>query len=168
MSKKHKTTLIISIFLNLLLLAIVAWGFVKTNFVKEQVFLTEVQLNLVELEGLIAYQMDNDWSEPNLVTTGLGAVLKGIWLGITTGEQLGTLSKGDKEILNDLYYKLNQYPTDELYSFTDLSEEDKQNFEDLRKNLRNVGLGLNISVSVDMKYFLKQADELNKIIDSPL
>jgi hypothetical protein len=52
----------------------------KLNFV-----MTEVQNNLVELEGLIANQKDNNWSEPNLVTTELGDVLNGIWLGITTG-----------------------------------------------------------------------------------
>ena len=72
------------------------------NFVKEQVLVTEGQTNLVELEGLIANQIEDNWSEPNLVTTELGDVLNGIWLGMTTGEQLGTLSNSDKTILNRL------------------------------------------------------------------
>lgn len=138
------------------------------NFVKEQVLVTEVQNNLVELEGLIANQIDNNWSEPNLVTTELGDVLNGIWLGMTTGKQLGTLSKSDKEILEHLYYKLNQLPKNELYSFVDLTDEDKKNFEDLRETLREVGLGLNITISANMNSFMKQAKALNEKIETPL
>ncbi|WP_258881423.1 hypothetical protein [Paenibacillus sp. sptzw28] len=140
----------------------------QMNFVKEQILVKEVQHNLVELEGLIANQSDSNWSEPNLVTTELGDVLNGIWLGMTTGEQLGTFSKRDNEILNNLYAKLNQYPSDELYSFVDLTGEDKKNFEELRKTLRHVGLGLNISISASMDSFLKQAEELGEKINSPI
>lgn len=168
LSKKKKLLFRFSIGLNILLVAIVAWGIIKVNFVKEQVLVTEVQNNLVELEGLIANQMDNNWPEPNLVTTELGDVTNGIWLGMTTGKQLGTLSKSDKEILENLYSKLNQYPNDKLYSFVDLTEEDKQNFEDLRKTLREVGLGLNITISANMDSFMSQAEELNEKIESPL
>ncbi|GBG08042.1 hypothetical protein PAT3040_02609 [Paenibacillus agaridevorans] len=138
------------------------------NFVKEQVLVTEVQSNLVELEGLIANQMDDNWSEPNLVTTELGDVLNGILLGMTTGKQLGTLSKSDKEILEHLYSKLIQYPNDELYSFAELTEQDKQNFEDLREALREVGLGLNITISANMASFMSQAEAINNKIKSPL
>ncbi|WP_233434868.1 hypothetical protein [Mesobacillus jeotgali] len=168
LSKKKKLLFRFSIGLNILLVAIVAWGIIKINFVKEQVLVTEVQNNLVELEGLIANQMDNNWPEPNLVTTELGDVTNGIWLGMTTGKQLGTLSKSDKEILENLYSKLNQYPNDKLYSFVDLTEEDKQNFEDLRKTLREVGLGLNITISANMDSFMSQAEALNEKIESPL
>ena len=138
------------------------------NFVKEQVLLTEVQHNLVELEGLIAYQIDENWSEPNLVTTELGDVLNGLWLGMTTGKQLATLSKSDKEILEHLYVRLNQYPHDELFRFADLTEKDKQNFENLRETLREVGLGFNISYYKDMNSFMRQAEALNTKIKAPL
>lgn len=147
---------------------IVGWGMMKMNFVKEQVLVTEVQNNLVELEGLIAHQMDDEWPEPNLVTAKLDDILNGIWLGITTGEQLGTLSENDKEVLGHLYSKLNQYPHDELYSFTELTEEDKQNFEDLRKTLREVGLGLKLTISANMDSFMSQAEALNNKDETPL
>jgi hypothetical protein len=78
------------------------------------------------------------------------------------------LSKERKEILEDLYSKLDQYPNDELYSFADLTEEDKKNFEDLRKTLREVGLGLNITISVNMDSFMNQAEALNEKIEAPL
>jgi hypothetical protein len=168
LSKKKKLLFRFSIGLNILLVVIVAWGIIKMNFIKEQVLVTEVQNNFVELEGLITNQMDDNWSEPNLVTTELGDVLNGIWLGMTTGKQLGTLSKSDKEILEHLYSKLNQYPNDKLYSFVDLTEEDKQNFEDLRKTLSEVGLGLNITKSANMDSFMSQVEALNEKIESPL
>ena len=167
-SKKRKWLFRISIGLNILFIAILAWVILKMNFVKEQVLVTEVQNNLVELEGLIAHQVDNDWSEPNLVTTELGDVLNGIWLSMTTGEQIGTLSKSDKKTLEHLYIKLSQYSNDRLYSFAKLTEEDKKDFEQLREILREVGLGLNITISKNMDSFMNQAEELNEKIKSPL
>ncbi|MBE4910036.1 hypothetical protein IMZ08_18520 [Bacillus luteolus] len=168
MTKKRKLLFRVSIGLNLLLLGFAAWGMIKMNFVKEQVLVNEVQRNLVELEGLISHQIRNNWSDPNLVTSELGDVLSGIWLGMTTGQQLGMLSKDDKEILEDLYYKLYQYPRDELYSFADLTDEDKKNFEDLRNKLREVGLGLNITISANINSFIGQAEALVEKIESPL
>lgn len=165
MSGKKKLLFRISIGLNILLIAIVAWGMIKMNFVKEQVLLTEVQHNLVELEGLIGKQMDDGWNEPNLVTTELGDVLNGIWLGMTTGVQLGTLSNNDKEVLRNLHIKLNRYPHDELYSFTELTEKDKEDFEDLRTLLRDAGLGINIGISKSIESFMKQAEELEEKIN---
>ncbi|KIY20591.1 MULTISPECIES: hypothetical protein [Mesobacillus] len=168
MNKKRKSLFGISIGVNILLVAIVAVGMVKMNFVKEQILVTEVQNNLVELEGSIAKQMEDNWSEPNLVTTELGDVLNGIWLGMTAGQQIGTLSESDKKILERLYSKLNQYPNDELYRFADLTDEDKQDFEKLRATLREVGLGLNITINANMASFMSQAEELNNKIESPL
>lgn len=168
LSKKKKLLFRISIGFNIFLIAIVALGIIKMNFVKEQVFVTEVQSNLVELEGLIANQIDDNWSEPNLVTTELGDVLNGIWLGMTTGNQLGMLSKSDNDILEQLYSKLNQYPNDELYRFVDLTEEDKKNFEELRDTLREVGLGLNITITPNMDSFINQTEKLNEKIKYPL
>ncbi|WP_342559712.1 hypothetical protein NSQ95_12275 [Psychrobacillus sp. FSL W7-1457] len=140
---------------------------VTMNFVNEQVLLTEVQYNLVELDGLIGYQIDESWSEPNMVTIELSEVLNGLWLSITTGEQLGTLSKSDKEILQKLYSRLSQYPKHELYHFGDLTDEDKKNFEDLREALREVGIGLNIAMS-DMDSFMIKAEKLVGKINSPI
>lgn len=168
MSKKRKLAFGFSVGINILLIAIIALGMVKINFVKEQVLLTEVQQNLVELEGLIAHQTEHNWANPNLVTTELGDVLNGIWLGMTTGNQLGTLSNNDKEILNKLYSKLNQYPNDQLYSFVDLTEKDKENFEELRGILRDAGFGMNIQVEGNMKFFINQAKRLEKNIEVPL
>jgi hypothetical protein len=168
LSKKQKLILEVSIVLNIILIVFAAWGYMKMKFVKEQIFIAEVQQNLVELEGTIAIQKEKNWSEPNLVTTELGDVLNGIWLGIKTGGQLGNLSKKDKETMNNLYNRLNQFPNDEIYKFADLTEKDKENFLKLQEILREVGLGLNIQISGDMKYFINQAEELAGKIVVPI
>ncbi|ALC90638.1 hypothetical protein AM500_13220 [Bacillus sp. FJAT-18017] len=168
MSQKKKLLFRISIAFNIILIAIVAWEIVNLYFVKEQVLLTEVQYNLVELEGVIANQSEKNWPEPNLVTTKLGDVLNGILLGKTTGEQLGILSENDEIILSTLYTKLSRYPNDELYSFIDVSEEGKKNFEELREVLREAGLGLNISISASMDSFMKQAKEIGEKANPPI
>ncbi|WP_404450163.1 hypothetical protein LG307_10205 [Sutcliffiella horikoshii] len=151
-----------------MLAATVTWENLKINFTAEQVLLTEVQNNLVELEGLIAHQIEDDWSEPNLVTAELEDILNGIWLGMTTVEQLGALSESDKVTLSQLHSNLRQYPYDEIYSFANVTDEDIKNFEELRGILRDVGLGLNISINANKDSFMAQANALNKKIKTPL
>ncbi|WP_456276679.1 hypothetical protein [Bacillus sp. AK128] len=162
MSKKKRLLFRISIGLNIIFMALIVWGNIKMNFAKEQVLVTEVQQNLVELEGLIANQMNDQWSEPNLVTTELGDVMNGLYLGINTGEQLGNLSKSEQETLGKLYNKLNQYPNDSLYQFAEITEEEQKDFEELREILREVGLGLNITISASLDSFIQQAEELEE------
>ena len=64
LSKKQKLILNISIVLNILLIAFVAWGYMKMKFVKEHIFIAEVQHNLVELEGTIAIQKEKNGQNP--------------------------------------------------------------------------------------------------------
>lgn len=144
-------------------------GHTKMNDVKELLFHTEVQIKLIELEGSIGIQVENNWSEPNIVTTALGDVLNGIEIIIETTEHLGNLSNDERAIIwNGLYDKLSQYPTDGKYNFSTLSEKDKQNFEELRVKLREAGFGVGLQVSVDKQYFLNQASKLIDSIQLPL
>lgn len=166
MSNKQKILFRISIAINILLVIVVAWGYLKMNFASEQLFFSEVQYNLVQLEGLIAHQVENDWSEPNLVTTKLGEVMNGLYVGIKTGGHLNAISSKDKQILNKLYYQLNtHYPHDELYSFNDVSEQDKEHLIELRGDLRDVGLGVNISISDNMGSFMGKVTALVEKIE---
>jgi hypothetical protein len=162
--KNRKLLLQISISLNILFIAAITTGLIRMNFVKEQILLTEVQQNLIELEGVIEIQSENNRSEPNLVTTEMGDVLNGIWLGIRTGEQLVILFRGDKEILNNLYNKLDQYPKNEIYRFTELIEKDKDSFKELQGKLRQAGFGMNMQISGSVKHFINQAEVLEQSI----
>ncbi|MBS4200914.1 hypothetical protein KHA93_14855 [Bacillus sp. FJAT-49732] len=168
MNKKQKIIFRSSIFVNIILALLIVWVLVNNNFANEQLFFTEVQENLVELEGLIAHQIDNKWSEPNLVTTKLGDVLNGLNLGLSNGMYLNSISNKDREFLERFSSKLRQYPHDELYALSKLSKEDKEYFEALRTNLREVGLGLNITIMKDWKSFISILKALEERIEVPL
>ncbi|MGE8204601.1 hypothetical protein ACQKP0_08555 [Heyndrickxia sp. NPDC080065] len=110
MTKKQKIIFRSSIIANTIFVLLIGWFFININFTSEQLFFTEVQENLVELEGLIAQQKDNNWSEPNLVTTKLGDVLNGIDLSLSNAKHLMSVTNGDREILVKLASKLRQHP----------------------------------------------------------
>jgi hypothetical protein len=83
-----------------------------------------------------------------------------------TGEYLNAISSKDKQILNKLYYQLNaQYPYDELYSFKDVSEQDKEHLIELIGYLRDVGLGVNITIRDDMGSFMGKVTSLVEKIE---
>lgn len=105
---------------------------------------------------MITYQIDNDWSEPNFVTSKMAGVLNGIGLGRVTGGQLGTLSKSVNRTLSHLQSKLRQYPHGKLYSLADVTDENKKSFVEFRKILREAGFGMQIQISADMGYFMQQ------------
>lgn len=147
---------------------IIFWGYQNTKFYSEVIFLTEVQDNLVRLDGLIAYNIDTNWSEPNLVTQKLGVILTGLYLGLENGKYLKVISKSDQIVLERLSYKLSRYPQDEQYEFVELTQKDKEKFESLRTKLRAVGLGMNISYSKSMDVFIDQAKALEESIIFPL
>ncbi|WP_442599848.1 hypothetical protein [Neobacillus sp. D3-1R] len=168
MNKKQKILFRSSIFLNIVLVLFIVWKYINIHFASEQLFYTEVQDNLVELEGLIAHQKEDNWSEPNLVTTELGDVLEGIYVGLSNGKYLRTISNQDREVLEKLAAKLRQYPTDELYQFSSLTEQDQRNFEELQKKLRKAGLGLRITISNNWDSFMYSVKELENEIDVPL
>ncbi|MBU8906141.1 hypothetical protein [Desertibacillus haloalkaliphilus] len=166
MTKKQKIVYRISIAVNIMLVLAITWGYMKVNFASEQIFLTEVQDNLIELEGLIAHQQENDWSEPNLVTSKLGDVIDGLWIGLQTGEHLNTLSRNDHRTLHQFYTLLGtRYPNDRLYSFSEVSEQDKEHLLELREHLREFGMGLNISISYDMNSFMNSITTVNDNIE---
>ncbi|MFX3635504.1 MAG: hypothetical protein ACE3L7_04400 [Candidatus Pristimantibacillus sp.] len=168
MNTKQRNILRGSIILNIVLIIIVAWGFITIHFAKEQLYITAVQNNLIELEGLIGHQQKNNWSEPNLVTTEVGDILEGIYLSLSNGKYTKSISKADKRTLEKLSSSLRQYPHDTLYKFSELTQEDKNNFEELRMNLREVGLGLNITVGDDLGSLMNEANALVELIGYPL
>ncbi|MFV8829771.1 hypothetical protein [Alkalihalobacterium sp. APHAB7] len=145
MSKKIKNIFRISIILNLLLIAIVAWGVNKNNYVIERVLTMNVAYNLFWLEEKISHQSDNDWSDPSLVTAELKQIFDGIYHSLNVGSESRTLSNSDKETLENLIRSLQnyqRYPMETLDSYSDLTEEDKKDYEELGVILREVGFVL--------------------------
>jgi hypothetical protein len=165
MKKKQKVIFIGSIIFNVVLFMIVLWGYISTNFANDQLFFTEVQGNLVGLEGLIVDQKEKNWTDPNLVTTKLGEIVNGLDLGLSNGRYLFTISYEDLQTLGRLESKLRQYPQDELYRFTSLSENDKENFEELQIILREVELGQRFTILNNWDSFIHKINALEGKID---
>ena len=168
MNKKQKILFRSSIVVNILLALILSWGIVSVNFSNDQIFYTEVQDNLVELEGLIGYEKEHNWSQSNLVTQKLGEVLKGIYAGVNNGNYTKSLSKHETDIFEKLLSRLRQYPQDKQYEFVKLTNEDKENFEALRLKLRKAGLGVNLTEDSGLDSFIEKVEFLGDQIEAPL
>lgn len=141
LSKKTNTVFKISIALNVILISIVAWGYFNTVYVTERVLAVNVAGTLFGLESKIAHQIDNDWSDPSLVNIELEQVLIGISHSQNVGSESNTLSNGDMEILDGLSRSLSNklYPLETLDSYSEMSEEDKTFFINLRQSLSETG-----------------------------
>ncbi|QED47969.1 hypothetical protein [Cytobacillus dafuensis] len=160
MSKKQKTIFVISLVVNSLLIVCLVIGYLKMSLVHKELFYTEVQYKLVELDGLIEHQKKNDWSDPNLVTTQLGDVLNGLDVATNSGKYSGWLSNDERMTMERLNSALRQYPHDELYKFDVLTQSDKNDFEDLQSKLQNVGFGMDMTISNDWKTFIIKSEKL--------
>ncbi|MED4404114.1 hypothetical protein [Metabacillus fastidiosus] len=166
MSKKQKTIFVISLLVNALLIVCLAIGYLRISLVHKELFYSEVQYKLVELDGLIEHQKKNDWSDPNLVTTQLGDVLNGLDVAINSGKYSSWLSNNERMTMERLDYTLRLYPHDELYKFSVLTESDKKEFEDLQSKLKNVGFGMNMTISKDWKTFINKSEKLLALLES--
>lgn len=165
MSKKQKTIFVVSLLINALLIVCLVIGYLKMNLVHKELFYSEVQYKLVELDGLIEHQKQNDWSESNLVTTQLGDVLNGLDVATNSGKYSGWLSNDERMTMERLDNALRQYPHDELYKFSVLTQSDKNDFEDLQSKLQNVGFGMNMTISNDWKTFIKKSGKLLSLLE---
>lgn len=163
--KREKLLFSISLACNVLLILIIIWGYQRVSFATEQLFIREVQHKLVELEGLIAHQMENDWVEPHLVTTKSGEVINALRSGLFTAEYLHMLSKKERELINSLISQFKYYPQNETYRFAEVSEEEREDLEALRELLRDAGLGMRIrSGWLTWKNFIDKMERLDSRI----
>ncbi|WP_438311715.1 hypothetical protein [Sporosarcina sp. FA9] len=121
---------------------VVIWGFFKINYVTERTLFNEVEINLLILEDAISYQKENNWSQPSFVTLRLEEVMDGLAKSRNIGAVSRTLSKRDIELLYYLSHGLLKYqrhPLDTLDSFSEISDSEKKNYEELGVKLLEVG-----------------------------
>ncbi|MEM4991984.1 hypothetical protein WKH56_05540 [Priestia sp. SB1] len=165
MSEKQKNIFVISMLVNLFLVVCLIIGYLKISSAHKELFYSEVQYKLVELDGLIEHQKKNAWSEPNLVTTKLSDVLNGLDAATNNGKHSGWLSKDDQMVMEHLDMALRQYPHDELYKFSVLTKSNKDEFEELQLKLKKVGFGMNMTISNDWKSFITKSEKLSSLIE---
>lgn len=165
MSKKQKNIFVFSIVINAVFIGCLIGGYLKTSLAHKELFYSEVQYKLVELDGLIEHQKENGWSEPNLVTTQLDDVLNGLSVATNSGRYTGWLSNDVQVTMERLNHMLGEYPHDELYMFSVLTQSDKEEFEDLQSKLQTVGLTMNMTVDNDWGIFIEQSEQLLALLE---
>ncbi|WP_338753351.1 hypothetical protein [Bacillus sp. FJAT-52991] len=167
MSKKQKIILSSSLLVSGILLVIVIMQHLHLNLVHEELFYSEVQDQLVVLDGLIEHQKKNNWSDPNLVTVQLGDVLNGMDVAISSGIYTNWLEEDDLRVLRRIEIALREFPHDESYAFSTVSPKDQERFEDLRKKLRKAGFGMRMTLDNDWEMFMARSEELANLLTNP-
>lgn len=130
---------------------------------KKKPIYADIQYKLVELEGLIAFEEENNWSTPHLVTNKLSNIVDLLYLGIDANRKWLWTSAEDVTVLEKLYSKLSQYPVDELYKHAVLEAEDKEHYVELRAMLREAGIGMRISHGYDWGLFIQKVKNYMRV-----
>ncbi len=149
--------------MNILLVLHLISEYTNKQEIKETVLFSEVYDNLEELEGTIANQINNDWTEPKLVTAQLEETISGFYLSSITSQRLGMLSDEEDRIMDNIYLELNSY----LNKSYDLTEQSKEDLEQLRLMIREVGIGTDIwrgELNNVMKDIKEKLNKLSSII----
>lgn len=110
----------------------------RLSRVKSDMGFRMISANIIQLEGAIMFQMQNNWNEPNNVIEKVEDVIEGIYITRKVSSDLQKLSKEDDEVL----LRLIRY------------------FEKLRGNLRDVGWGMNLGYSSDWNELKDKANKL--------
>jgi hypothetical protein len=110
---------------------------------------SRLQSDLVQLEGAIGYQIENDWQEGHTVIEKIEDVRESINEAMVTGKNIGLLSKAHENDLWQLYTYFSKYPTYTGFPNTNLDNTEINELVELRDDLRSAGWGLNIGYSSD-------------------
>lgn len=116
--------------------------------VKHELPLSQIQWDLVQLEGAIAYQMENQWKQPSHVREKVGDVLQDIIVILQVDNGIRVLTEQEKVHLDRFHMKLSDYPKDNMVEpSNELSQTEIDQLIQLRKALRDVEWGVGFSNS---------------------
>ncbi|MHA6484099.1 hypothetical protein ACX1C1_19580 [Paenibacillus sp. strain BS8-2] len=159
--KTLKTILTISILLNIVS---ITYFFLKNNEINEtisnQSFI--IQGKLIELEDLISYQEEHQWTDPNSVVEHYDDIQTVINSLIEIKDAIGGLSKKQELELLDLRNLILKYPHYLGYPNINLTPNDIKSLEKLGENLREVGWEMNVGYSGGWESFSYKLTELLK------
>ena len=134
----------------------------RLESVKHLLPFSQIQWDLVQLEGAIAYQIENQWSQPSHVREKLGDVIQDIMVILEVTQGMNVLSKQEKDSLDIFYRKLSDYPADNMVKPTnELSQDEIDKLKQLRQALRDVEWGVGFSNTQHWDSFM---DKLMKLL----
>lgn len=128
---------------------------------QQQYFLDNVQGPLVELQGILEYQEQNEWSEPELVSNQLHVIVSSLGYGLQKHSYPSrALSRSEYTQLQSLTTYLRSLPNHEIYSSGVWDESSIQRAEQLNTALKASNLKLRTTISVNWDAFIKQINVL--------
>lgn len=146
--KIKKMAIIISVIASVLL---VAYFYLKINHAADAYanLTTALQSDIVQLEGAIDYQIENNWHDQNNVIEKIEDVRESINYLMVTGKNLGIISQRQEEDLWKLERFFVKYPTYTGFPNMELSEQEIKQLIELKDKLRYAGWGMNIGYGSD-------------------
>ncbi|MBK3495169.1 hypothetical protein JFL43_09935 [Viridibacillus sp. YIM B01967] len=167
MKNLTKTTIILS---SLVAVLIISLGYVLylNQWHQKQYFLDNTQSSLVELQGIIAFQEDENWENPQLISNKLQIIIDDLWYGTTSYTfPSKVLNKEELTMLVTIANTLQQLPNNDVYAIAEWSKEDIEKAKIVNNALIKADLKMETTILVDWETFIKQCaifkEELSKI-----
>ena len=121
-----------------------------------------IEFNLVELEGAIEFQEDNNWTNSFAVTEKVQDVIEGINITLIVSKEMGYLTEENEDVLNRLLKIISKY--DKYGDFPNESKmfnmEDKNAFSKLGNDLKKVSWGMDSSFGKNDNEFKEAINNL--------
>ncbi|WP_010275569.1 hypothetical protein [Paenibacillus senegalensis] len=156
----RKYFIIILLVVNIGAVSILIYQHHRLNEVISDMGFRMVSSNLVQLEGAIMYQMQNNWSEPDHVIEKVEDVIEGLDMTRRAADRVNKLSKEDNEVLSRLIRYFETFPAYSGFPNHSMDEEEITAFEKLRENLREAGWGMNMSYTSGWNELIEKAYKL--------
>lgn len=157
--KIKNLVIVISVLLNL---GLIAYVYSRADHLEDVYsgMSFNLQYELIQLEGTIGYQIENDWTEADTVIEKIEDINEEINTLMDTGKEMALISKEQEEDLWNLSRYFSQFPTYSGYPNTELTNSEMNELVELRNNLRSVGWGMHIGYSGDWGSFSTKINEL--------
>lgn len=121
-----------------------------------------IEFNLVELEGAIQFQKNNNWTNPFAVTEKVQDIIEGINITLIVSKDMGNLTKENEDALIRLLNIISKY--DKYGDFPDgikmFNTQDENDFIKLGNDLRKVSWGMNLSFGKNDNEFKEAVNNL--------
>ncbi|MFJ8261131.1 hypothetical protein ACIQ4I_04100 [Rummeliibacillus sp. NPDC094406] len=164
---KIKQLIAFLIISNLLTLCFLAYSFINKDFQQNNYFIEEIQEPLVELQGMIHDQQENNWKHPELVSFQAYKIQKAIKDVLQERHFAHSkLKEEEKSNLRDINQALQSLPQNTSQTIAIWKKKDKQNALTFEKALVHAKMDTN---EEDYKKFMNKckiiASETSKIND---
>lgn len=132
---------------------------------QKQYFLYNLQMPLVELQGILAQQQRENWNHPELISNHVYIIMDDLEYVISENSfPSKVLSDEEKFMFGRIYAALHQLPTNETYHLAQWRKDDIKKAKIVNEALMKAKLEMETTIYVDWDIFMAQC----KILDEEL